>query len=217
MGSDTKSQEFHESSQFDHNERHPGPSRALEAGRMGLSTLAAVLAVVIVGTSGHNLKIYNDTHVPNDFLLPLWPYDFNLGPGIALVACGSIMIVAAAASLVVGKVPSLRSNTPVHTFLTLGSAFVGLVSAIVATSFFYGINRSSVTATIQSWSCHWSDVQMTSEPNFHRMCRQAEAGLYLTVIMIPLFAIIGIVGIMAVVQDKKVTMIHARKGSPALS
>jgi hypothetical protein len=58
---------------------------------------------------------------------------------------------------------------------------------------------------------------MSSEPDFHRICKQAEAGLYLTVMMIPLFALIGGVGIMAVVQDKKVSAFAARKGSPALS
>lgn len=112
MGSDMKqpsfSPEYHESSQFDHNERHPGPSRALEAGRMGLSILALASAVGILATSAHNLKIYNDTHVSNEFLLPLWPFEFNLGPSIALVACGSIMIVAAAMSLLAGKIPSVR-------------------------------------------------------------------------------------------------------------
>lgn len=112
MGSDIKqasfSPEYHESSQFDHNERHPGPSRALEAGRMGLSILALASAIGILATSAHNLKIYNDTHVSNEFLLPLWPFEFNLGPSIALVACGSIMIVAATASLLAGKIPAVR-------------------------------------------------------------------------------------------------------------
>lgn len=112
MGSDMKqpsfSPEYHESSQFDHNERHPGPSRALEAVRMGLSILALASAVGILATSAHNLKIYNDTHVSNEFLLPLWPFEFNLGPSIALVACGSIMIVAATMSLLAGKIPSVR-------------------------------------------------------------------------------------------------------------
>ncbi|OBT85027.1 hypothetical protein VE02_04962 [Pseudogymnoascus sp. 03VT05] len=224
MGSDIKQAsflpEYHESSQFeqfDHNERHPGPSRALEAGRMGLAILALASAVAILATSAHNLKIYNDTHVSNEFLLPLWPFEFNLGPSIALVVCGSIMIVAATGSLLAGKIPSFRHNTSLHSLLTLISAFAGLVSAIVATSFFYGINASDVTATIQSWSCHWSDVAMTSEPDFHRICKQAEAGLYLTIMMIPLFALIGAVGIMAVVQDKKVNLMAARKESPALS
>ena len=103
--------EYHESSQFDHNERQPGPSRVLEAVRSGLSILALVIAVIILGTSAGNLKTYNDTHVPNDFLLPLWPFDFNLGPSIALVACSTIMLAAAAASLASGKVPSVCSLT----------------------------------------------------------------------------------------------------------
>lgn len=116
MGSDIKqasfSPEYHESSQLDHNERHPGPSRALEASRMGLSIIALASAVGILATSAHNLKIYNDTHVANDFLLPLWPFEFNLGPSIALVACGSIMIVAAMTSLLAGKIPSVRVPRP---------------------------------------------------------------------------------------------------------
>lgn len=120
MSSITKpsfSPEYHESSQFDENEKRPGPSRVLEAARLGLTVFAFFVAVIIVGASGHNLKIYNDTHVSDEFQLPLWPFDFNLGPSIALVACGSIMIVSTIASLLVSKVPSVGLITPLFVII----------------------------------------------------------------------------------------------------
>jgi hypothetical protein len=57
---------------------------------------------------------------------------------------------------------------------------------------------------------------MESEPHFGRICKQAEASQYLTVVMIPLHVIIGVIGIMAVVKDKKTNAMAEMKGSPAL-
>lgn len=105
------SPEYHESSQFEDNDK-TSSSRLLEAVRLGLSVLALFVAVVIVGTSAYNLKVYNQTHVSEDFQLPLWPFNFNLGPTIALVACGAIMIVSNAVSIAVSKLSSVSSSTP---------------------------------------------------------------------------------------------------------
>lgn len=58
---------------------------------------------------------------------------------------------------------------------------------------------------------------MDSEPHFGRICKQAKASLYLTIVMIPLHVIIGVVGIMTVVKEKKSATMAERKGSPALS
>lgn len=58
---------------------------------------------------------------------------------------------------------------------------------------------------------------MEPEPHFGRICMQAEASLYLTVVMIPLHVIIGAVGIMAVVKDKKANAMAEMKASPALT
>jgi len=115
MSSHTKqpsfSPEYQESSQFEDNDK-TSSSRVLEAVRLGLTVLAFFVAIVIVGTSADNLKVYNQTHVSDDFQLPLWPFNFNLGPTIALVACGAIMIVSSAVSIAVSKVPSVSSPTP---------------------------------------------------------------------------------------------------------
>lgn len=108
MSSDTKfSPEHHESSEFEDNERNAGPSRLLEAVRLGLTVIGFFIAIVIVGTSANNLQIYNQTHLSEEFQLPLWPFDFNLGPTIALVACGAIMMGSSITSLLVSKVPSV--------------------------------------------------------------------------------------------------------------
>jgi hypothetical protein len=117
MSSDTKpsfSPEYHESSQFEDNDKSSS-SRVLDAARLGPTVLALSMAIVIVGTSADNLKIYNQTHVSEDFQLPLWPFSFDLGPNIALVACGAIMIASSILSIAVSKVPSVRSS-PQYSF-----------------------------------------------------------------------------------------------------
>ena len=80
------------------------PSRVLDTARLGLTVLALCLSILIVGTSADNLKTYNETHVADDFHLPLWPFEFNLGPSIALVACGSLMLVVSMRAIAGAKV-----------------------------------------------------------------------------------------------------------------
>lgn len=70
--------------------------------------LALCLSILIVGTSADNLKTYNETHVASEFHLPLWPFEFNLGPSIALVACGCVMLVVSVLAIAGAKVSSVR-------------------------------------------------------------------------------------------------------------
>lgn len=83
------------------------PSRLLDTIRLGLIVLALCLSVLIVGTSADNLRTYNETHVADEFHLPLWPFEFNLGPSIALVACGSVMLVVSVLAIAGAKVSSV--------------------------------------------------------------------------------------------------------------
>jgi hypothetical protein len=90
-------------------------ARVVESARVGLIVLALLAAITIVATAGDALAVYNTTHLSQEYFLPLWPTEFNMGPSVALVTCGSIIAVASAASLAVIKVsavssPSLHSS-----------------------------------------------------------------------------------------------------------
>jgi hypothetical protein len=229
------SPEYHESSSFEDQPTQRNGSmkdRILEVIRLGLTVLSLILGIIIVGTSGDNLAVYSRTHLGDEYQLPLWPYDFNLGPIIALVACGSIMVLTSAISLLVTKVPAvspskmsdminanvfqLRYRPTINKLMSLSAPAVGAIAAIVATSFFYGINSSDTVATVQSWSCFWSDIDTDAEPHWGKICKQSQAALYLDVVMIPLQIIIGALAIMSAIKDKRRTLTE-RKGSPALS
>jgi hypothetical protein len=81
--------------------------RVAESVGMGLTVLALLAAITIVVTAADALTVYNSTSLPGEYLLPLWPADFNMRPSVALVASGSIIILASAASLIHAKVSAV--------------------------------------------------------------------------------------------------------------
>jgi hypothetical protein len=91
--------------------QHIGTAHIAESARLGLTVLTMLMAITIVGTTANSLSVYNKTHVANDFLLPLWPVQFNLSPTIALVTGGSIIILSSVVSLVTSKVPAVSPST----------------------------------------------------------------------------------------------------------
>lgn len=87
-------------------------ARIVESVRLGLIVLGLLAALTIMGTAGDALAVYNTTHVGNDladFLLPLWPGEFNARPSVALVTCASIIFVTSAVLLAVTKVPAVST------------------------------------------------------------------------------------------------------------
>jgi len=86
-------------------------ARVVESAGTGLTILALLAAITIVVTAADALAVYNTTSLPSDhaYLLPLWPADFNMRPSVALVTCGSIIIVASAASLIHSKVSAVST------------------------------------------------------------------------------------------------------------
>lgn len=90
-----------------------GTARIAESIRLALTVLTLLMAISIVGMTANSLSVYNQTHVASDFLLPLWPAQFNLGPTISLVTGGSIIILSSAISLIASKVPAVS-----HLFIT---------------------------------------------------------------------------------------------------
>ena len=80
-------------------------ARVVESVRLGLTTLALLAGVTILGTSADTLSVYNTTHLGQDYFLPLWPTNFDIRPTIALVTCSAIIFVVSAVSIVVSKLP----------------------------------------------------------------------------------------------------------------
>lgn len=80
--------------------------------RLALTALALAAGITILGVSADAVAVYNATHVPDDYLLPLWPSNMDLRPTVALVAGGAIVVVANAISLLANKAQVVSSLYP---------------------------------------------------------------------------------------------------------
>lgn len=191
--------------------------RMVESARLGLTVLALLSAIVIVGTSAETLGVYNRTHLGQDYFLALWPTNFDIRPTIALITCGAIIVLASAISLATSKVPAIRSKPLIHTAVSFAAPLFCLIAGLIGTSFFYGVNASNTNFSLHGWSCQWSSVDMNIQPHWSTLCKESKAALYLTVMMIPLEVIaLGAVAVESFLQ-KKISVAHGGKGSPALS
>lgn len=169
---------------------HTRVLKAFDALRVGLTALALLASITVLGVSADALAVYDATHVPAHYLLPLWPDAFDLRPTVALVVGSSILIIANVVSLLFSRVQSLRGQILIHNSLAVAAPTIGLLASMIAMSFFYSINASRTVDTLQSWSCRWSEVTMLTRPHFGTLCKQSKAGLYLSVLLIPVEAII---------------------------
>lgn len=117
----------------------------------------------------------------------------------------------------------LRGQTLIHNGVAVAAPAVGLVAAVIAMSFFYSINASTTVDTLQSWSCRWSQVAMAQRPHFGTLCKQSQAGLYLSVLLVPIEAIILGAGVCQMMLEKRVSrasgavQVRRKSGSPAPS
>lgn len=85
----------------------------IDGARTALTAVGLLAAITVLGVSADGLAVYEATHLPPEFNLPLWPKNFNIGPTIGLVVCSAIVILANGASLVLcrAKTVSLRRAT----------------------------------------------------------------------------------------------------------
>ncbi|CZT50448.1 uncharacterized protein RSE6_11431 [Rhynchosporium secalis] len=194
-----------------------GAFRAVESVGLGLTVLALLLSVTIVGTAGDTLGVYNKTTLGSGFPIALWPRDFDLRPTVALVTCGTIIMLSSITFLIATKVPAIKKINLLSTGISYLSPTVSLVVSLVATSFFYGVNASETNHSLQSWSCQWASIDMDVQPHWSTLCKESKTALYLTVVIIPLQVIVlGTVAWSALAQKKQIAG-YERKGSPALS
>ena len=80
--------------------------------RLALTILALAAGITILGVSADSIAVYDATHVADDFLLPLWPANFNLHPTVALVAGSAIVVLANAVSIVASKTQTVSLPLP---------------------------------------------------------------------------------------------------------
>ncbi|KAI0400379.1 hypothetical protein F4802DRAFT_610174 [Xylaria palmicola] len=196
-----------------------GVIRLLDGLRVGLTALAFLSGITILGTSANAIMIYNDTHVPGDFNLALWPDEFDLRPTVALVVASSIIVLASLVSLLLSKAGTLQNRVLVHTSVTFMAPMVGFAAALVGVVFFYAVNASTTVDTLQSWSCQWRYADMRLQPHFNTLCDQSRTALYLAVILVPVeFIILAIAGVQMGLERKARAFVPAPKpSSPALS
>lgn len=86
--------------------------RMVDAGRTGTTLLALLMGLTVLGVSGNTLNVYRNTHVSTDFMLPLWPTEFDLRPTLSLVAGSAVVVVANILALVFGSVSSFPNLLP---------------------------------------------------------------------------------------------------------
>lgn len=92
--------------------QHQGTIRLLNGIRVGLTALALVSGITILGTSANAILVYNNTHVSSAFNLHLWPEAFDLRPTVAQVIGSSIIILASLVSLIFSKVQAVSLTNP---------------------------------------------------------------------------------------------------------
>jgi len=127
------------------------------------------------------------------------------------------MILLAFEKLMLTLLYQVRSKPLVNNSILLLAPTICLIAALVSTSFFYGVNSSTTTSSLHSWSCQWSAVDMTIKPHWGTLCKESKAALYLMIMLIPLeLLIFGTVTVSMFVAKKQV-VVHERKGSPAMS
>ncbi|KAI0005708.1 hypothetical protein F4779DRAFT_620930 [Xylariaceae sp. FL0662B] len=199
-------------------QKHLKKVRLVDSARIGLTVLALLCGVTVLGTSSDTLAIYRATHLANDFNLPLWPNQFDIRPSIALVVGSSVVVLANILSLASSKVKMLRNRNFIHSPISFAAPFVGFTAVMISMVFFYAVNTSITDDTLQSWSCQWGFANMKSRPHFGTLCRESQTALYLSVILVPVELIIFTVASYQWALERKATSVMRprKSGSPTL-
>jgi len=192
-------------------------TRVVESVRLGLTVLSLLIGITILTTSADTLYMFNTTHLGPNFFLPLWPSDFDIRPTIALVVCGSIVLLASTISLIASKTPAIRNKPLAHQSVAFIAPIINLIAGLIGISFFYGVNASDTTYSLHSWTCQWSSVSMDVKPHWGTLCSESKVALYLMIVVIPVQLLVLGTAAFSTLSQKEQPFVHERKGSPALS
>ncbi|KAG0652060.1 hypothetical protein D0Z07_1461 [Hyphodiscus hymeniophilus] len=192
-------------------------ARVVESVRFGLTVLALLAGLTILGTSADTLSVYNKTRSGSDFIISLWPAEFDIRPTTALIVCSAIIFLTSTIALVGMKVPTIRNNPFTHSTISFAAPTICLIAALIGTSFFYGVNASNTVNSLKSWSCQWSDISMNVQPHWGQLCKESKTALYLTVMCIPVEVLVLATTAWGTMSVNRPLVITERKGSPAMS
>jgi hypothetical protein len=78
--------------------------RMIDGVRLGVTALGLLMSITVLGVSADMMTVYDHTHVASDFLLPLWPDQFNIRPNLALIVGSAVIVVTSIVSLLFSKV-----------------------------------------------------------------------------------------------------------------
>jgi len=158
----------------------PRATVLLSSAQLVLSAVALAAGVTVLGVSADALKIFDDTHLPSEYFLPLWPADVDVRPVQGMVAAGTIVTVMSLVSLVRGRVSMTRDKPLLHMIPSL----LALLAVLVAVGLSYHLNAAN--PTVHNWTCRWRQVPMQQRPHWGTLCKQGEVGLALMVTLIPI-------------------------------
>ncbi|KAK2590238.1 hypothetical protein QQS21_012084 [Conoideocrella luteorostrata] len=190
---------------------------AVHSIRVAMTLLALAAGIVVLGLSTDTLAVYNVTHLPVDYMLPLWPQNFDVRPTNALVAGSAIVTAMNAVSLLASKTQSVRGRPMIHSSVSIVVPVTGFIASLIAVVMFFAINTSATDETFQSWVCRWKTVPMSTRPHFGTLCKESQAALALAVLLVPLELIILATAGFQVILEKKAGTVARSRGSPTLS
>ncbi|KAM5436316.1 hypothetical protein MferCBS31731_006009 [Microsporum ferrugineum] len=174
-------------------------SRIIHWVRIALSSFSFVLAAVVVGCESHAINYYKNTVKYDKYWLSLWPKELDLGPSIAVIVCGTVILIFNLAYTAVALLPSPRSRVLIlNTFITTiaFSGFVAVVAAVstsvIAYNPHYSDGGAQLGQTLNSWACTWSfaggvdpeGAKISPVVNFNRLCGETRASFAVMCVLI---------------------------------
>lgn len=104
LKNEVSSSDFEIEAEDRHTVPRVGMLRVVDTLRVGLTAVALAAGAAVLGLAADTLAVYKATSLPADYLLPLWPEEFDVRPANALIACGVLVLVANSLALIMSKV-----------------------------------------------------------------------------------------------------------------
>lgn len=152
-------------SEFDNNDEDSTKDnklvKTLDSVRLGLTTLAVLSAITVLGTAGDALANYNSTKLGSDYILSIWPNEFDIRPTHAIVICSVIVLVSSLISLVGIKVAAVSA---ILNHLIQGHALTFFRFATTLFSTSHLLSSSLPSASSLRSLAHHSSTASTARP-----------------------------------------------------